>query len=245
MGSSGIYKTNSMKILVTGINGLMGQAIKSLMPDVIGLERKVCDITNYNEVKNAFNKYKPDVVLHLAAYTEVGTAEAERKKCYTVNVLGTQNIAKFSNHLLYLSTEYVFDGERGNYSENDYPNPVNFYGLTKLLGEYEAKKAKRFTIIRTLFKARPYKHQLVPTDMWTSGGYVDDIAPQLVYALQYIEKLPKILHIGFEKRNMFDFAKETRENILPIKRSSLSVRLPRDASLNSKLWKEFLNGNKT
>lgn len=236
-----------MKILITGANGLMAKQLRALTQgrewvergiEFIATDRKMLDITDYNSVKRAFEQYKPDVTLHLAAYTDVGKAEVEKRACYRANVLGTANVAKFSKHLIYISTEYVFDGERGNYQEDDIPNPQNFYSLTKLLGEFEATKAPRHTIIRTLFKAKPFKHDYVATDMWTSGRYVDEVARELLFALIHADKLPKVMHIGFEKINLAELAKQTK-TILPIKRSSMPIRLPKNTSLNTRKWQEF------
>lgn len=212
-------------------------------PHFIFLESKVVDITQYAQVKAYMEKEKPDVVLHLAAYTDVAMAYAEMKKCYAVNVLGTRYLAKFSKNFIYMSTEYVFDGERGNYHEDDIPNPVNFYSLTKLLGEHEAGKAKRFTILRTLFKPNPFKHQFVPTDMWTSGDYVNVIAKEIVKVLSIHDKLPRVLHIGTGKKSLFEMARQTRDDIVASKRASLPIRLPRDTSLSTKVWEKLKKEN--
>lgn len=237
-----------LRVLVTGGTGLMGKTLHELLLDPNIFDRqsmfnfvgsKQLDITQYGQVKKVVEHERPDIILHLAAYTDVAMAEVEKRKCYAANVLGTRYLAKFAKHLIYMSTEYVFDGERGNYHEDDIPNPVNFYSLTKLLGEHEASKAKKFTIIRTLFKPRPFKHQTVATDMWTSGDYVDVIAAELVKALSISEHLPRVLHIGTGKKNLFDLAKQTRKDVLAIKRLSLPIRLPRDTSLNTKVWEEL------
>lgn len=239
-----------MKILMTGGSGLLGTELLKQLAEVKYFDGKMTvfhpthnelDITDYNQVKKAMDKQRPDVTVHLAEYTDVGLAESEKKECYKTNVIGTQNMARFAKHFIYLSTEYVFDGERGNYQEDDIPNPVNFYSLTKLLGEFEAKRAQRCTIIRTLFKPRPFKHQFVPTDMWTSGRYVNQIAKELTFALAHIEKLPKVLHIGFERVNLFNLAKETRDDLISTKRSAFPIRLPKDTSLNTYLWRKFKN----
>lgn len=234
------------KILVTGANGLLGRelAVNRLF-DFIGIGRKECDITKISQVHNVFKNYNPDIVLHLAAYTDVENAELKKKECYTTNVVGTANIAKFAKFLIYMSTEYVFDGERGNYKEGDIPNPVNFYALTKLLGEFEAKMAKRHLIIRTLFKPRAFKHKNVCGDMWTSGDYVDVIAREIAHAVKIAERLPEIIHIGTGRKNLYNLAKQTREDAIPIKRADLKIRLPRDTSLNTKLWERLKNGNQS
>jgi dTDP-4-dehydrorhamnose reductase len=241
------------KLLITGGSGRMGKELqKQFREGVISGEtfplwewtvatpsHDALNIQNPTQVKGYMQTYTPDIVLHLAGYTDVGLAEVEKKQCYNANVIGTRNIARYAKHLIYMSTEYIFDGERGNYQEEDIPNPVNFYSLTKLLGEHEAARARRFTILRTLFKPRPFEHNAVCTDMWTSGDYVDVIAKEIVTALSIADRLPRVLHMGTGRKNLFDLAKQTRDDILPIKRNSISVKLPRDTSLNTKVWEEL------
>ena len=229
----------NLKILVTGGSGLLGKEIQKHLK-VIAPSHKELDITKKSSVRDGFRKYQPDIVVHLAAYTDVMKAQAEKKKCFEVNVWGTDLVACRSKFFIYLSTEYVFDGEkrRGGYHEGCIPNPVNFYSMTKLLGEAFAIRAKKYCIIRTLFKARPYKHKFVPTDMWTSGDYVDVIAKKIVYAIKNYDKLPKILHIGTGRKQLFELAKQTRK-VIPIKRSDISIRLPGDTSLDTTLWEQL------
>lgn len=235
------------KILITGATGLLGSVLmqdKKLQEkySVVGYGSSM-DIRDYEKIWDVFEKEKPDIVLHLAAYTDVLMAERDKAACYQLNVKGTRNIVEacdvFKAKLVYMSTEYVFDGEKGNYKENDIENPVNFYGITKYMGEQEVHPLPGSVTIRTLFKPRPFKHVHVPTDMWTSGGYVDEIASEIVKALLWIDKLPKIIHIGFNRQNLFEMAQLTRNDLFPIKLKELTVKLPRDASLDCSLWKQI------
>jgi len=194
------------------------------------------DITSKESIKAAFKKYQPQLVVHLAAYTAVGMAEYERRLCYRTNVWGTEQIALRSPFLIYMSTEYVFDGEKGDYNEGSVPNPLHFYALTKLLGEFEAKKARKYCVIRALFKPRPYGYDRVQCDQWTSGDYVDVMAKKIALAIKNYEKLPKILHIGTARKNLYQLALQTVKKAVPIRRISLPVRLPRDTSLDTTLY---------
>ncbi len=132
------------KILVTGANGQLGSAIVTVFRqhqiDVIGTDRRILDITNYDNVNKVINYHKPDVIIHCAAYTAVDKAESDRETCYKSNVEGTRNLAKiaqqFNIEFVYFSTDYVFDGtKKSPYETYDIPNPINYYGLTKYLGE--------------------------------------------------------------------------------------------------------------
>ena len=227
----------SQKILITGSQGMVGTELKNHL-DFIAVGRDDADITNEDQVKAMLDKHQPDLVVHLAAYTNVAKAETERALCYAVNVNGTDNLARHVPHLIYMSTEYVFDGEEGNYDEAAIPNPVNFYSLTKLLGECMATKAPKYSIIRTLMKPRPYKYDAVPGDMYTAGDYVDTMCKEYAIAIKHAEQLPAIINIGTGRKSLLELARQTRD-VYPIERKSLPVKLPADTSLNLERWQQF------
>lgn len=111
------------------------------------------DLTNYSKVIEVFNSVKPDIVIHMAAVGDVDLCEKDKELAWNVNVEATKALAKLaskhSSLFLYLSTDYVFDGEKGLYKEVDIPNPVNFYGLTKLIAEEIVKGVDNHVIVRT------------------------------------------------------------------------------------------------
>ncbi|HEC87728.1 MAG TPA: dTDP-4-dehydrorhamnose reductase [Thermoplasmata archaeon] len=139
-----------MRIFVTGGSGLVGRCLQKKLH-----EKKVffsfykhsinqknfiqMDITKKEEVFRVMEKFSPDVIIHTAALTNVDKCEVEKETAYSINVTGTKNIAEYAKNynckLIYISTDYVFDGEKGFYIEEDIPNPINFYGFTKLEGE--------------------------------------------------------------------------------------------------------------
>ncbi|MBU5455561.1 dTDP-4-dehydrorhamnose reductase [Caproiciproducens sp. MSJ-32] len=147
-----------MQILVIGAKGQLGydvvERLKELNIEHIGVDRDNFDLTDEKQTKEYIMNYKPDVVIHCAAYTAVDKAEDERDLCYAVNVLGTKNIVEACKELdakmVYISTDYVFDGEKEEpYEVTDTPNPVNYYGYTKYLGEEEVKKnLQKYFIVR-------------------------------------------------------------------------------------------------
>ncbi|MCA1032225.1 dTDP-4-dehydrorhamnose reductase [Bacillus timonensis] len=148
-----------MKVLVTGANGQLAYHLKEALRNenytYIGYSRELMDITDSLKVNQVILTEKPDVVIHCAGYTNVNKAEHNYEQSYLVNCVGTKNIAKASERLgaklLYVSTDYIFDGEKGQpYIETDQPNPINVYGRTKWLGELEVKKYhSNYFIIRT------------------------------------------------------------------------------------------------
>jgi dTDP-4-dehydrorhamnose reductase len=144
------------KVLVTGVNGLLGQAIMSLFkresdfeliqssvedePFIdLGLEYVKLDITNKDEVKKITSKILPDVIINCAAFTNVDKCETEREQCWKLNVDAVKNliIASRPNNIkiVHYSTDYIFDGKNGPYKEDSIPNPISFYGRSKLASE--------------------------------------------------------------------------------------------------------------
>jgi dTDP-4-dehydrorhamnose reductase len=133
-----------MKILVTGVTGQLGydvlkEGVKRGF-EIKGIGSEDLDITNEYAVNNYINTFKPDAIIHCAAYTAVDKAETDRDYCWKVNVEGTKYLANTARQLnikfMYISTDYVFDGVGElPFDETTKPNPVGFYGLTKYEGE--------------------------------------------------------------------------------------------------------------
>lgn len=147
-----------MKVLVTGANGQLGyDVVKELKLQNIecyGATRKDFDLCNFFIMEKFITEYNPDVIIHCAAYTAVDKAEDEPEVCRAVNAGGTENIAKICKKIdakmLYISTDYVFDGTKvGHYEVDDLPNPINVYGKTKLEGERAVQKIlDKYFIVR-------------------------------------------------------------------------------------------------
>ena len=147
-----------MRIIVTGAKGQLGsdvmQRLSEIGAEAIGADIDRLDITDEKAVDSFFKESHADGVIHCAAYTNVDLAESQKEICRKINADGTRNIAaaceKYGMKLLYLSTDYVFDGRGIEPFETDSPKaPCNFYGKTKLDGETEAARlCKRLFIVR-------------------------------------------------------------------------------------------------
>ncbi|OAU09787.1 dTDP-4-dehydrorhamnose reductase [Lacticaseibacillus rhamnosus] len=163
-----------MKILITGAQGQLGTELRHLL-DARGItyratDAKDLDITNEAAVNQYFADYQPDLVYHCAAYTAVDKAEDEAKALnQLVNVDGTRNLAKAAAKvdatLVYISTDYVFDGDSKEiYTVDDQPAPRNEYGRAKYEGEQQVQKyLKKYYIIRTSWIFGEYGHNFVYT----------------------------------------------------------------------------------
>lgn len=179
------------------------------------------------------------LIIHCAAYTDVEGAEDNKSLCYGVNVEGTLALARYKIPMVYISTEYVFGGMDGNYKETDERFPVNYYAKTKAWGE-DASRETESLRIRVLFKPSPWAYPKAFTDQYTSGDYVEVIAPLIAKAIKDYPNRNDVLHIGTGRKSIYDLARKTRE-VGKIKRSDVKVRIPKDTSLNLDKWKEFIN----
>ena len=161
------------KIIVTGSNGLLGQKVTALSiqdPEIeliatsVGPNRhnlkdgytyEELDVLDLDRLNELVERYRPDSIIHTAAMTNVDACEAERAKCYALNVQSVKNLIDVCQirdiQLIHLSTDFIFDGENGPYTEEAEPNPLSYYGETKLESELILKKSScRWAILRTI-----------------------------------------------------------------------------------------------
>ncbi len=155
------------RLLVTGISGLLGSNIAlsgknwrnfkifgtfNSTPVTLGQESVKMDLRNEQEVARVLQDVHPDIIIHAAAYTDVDGCEENQKLARAVNVKGTERIVNYAEKtgtkVVYISTDYVFDGETGNYTENDEVDPVDYYGQTKLDGEKIISTLENYLICR-------------------------------------------------------------------------------------------------
>ncbi|MEK5240006.1 dTDP-4-dehydrorhamnose reductase [Paenibacillus sp. FSL L8-0470] len=148
-----------MRVLVTGANGQLGHDMLLCLSrhniDCLGVDKGDFDLTELEVTAQFIKEYKPDVLIHCAAFTNVDLAESEIEKCYALNVDATANIALqcklVGSKLVYVSTDYIFSGEAEKpYETGDWAEPVSVYGKTKLLGEKSIQEnMDKYFIVRT------------------------------------------------------------------------------------------------
>ncbi len=196
-----------MRILVTGAAGMLGHALTPLLEadhQVIGLSRKDCDLCDEDAVREIFLLQNPDVVIHLAAFTNVDACELEPEKAKAGNEIATLNVAKATKRagatLLYTSTDYVFDGRLDRpYREDDIPNPLSVYGRSKLMGERHVQEVlDRYFIVRTSWLFGPNGKNFVSTILRLAGEkseirVVNDQRGSPTYTRHLAQKLAELV----------------------------------------------------
>lgn len=229
-----------MKVLLTGGSGRLGQELQPLLPEVVAPSSQELDLTRPETIVMALATHDPDVVVHAAAYTDVKGAETDRECCWAVNVDGTRHLVRAlgDTPLIYISTDYVFYGDRGDYSETDPVGPVrNTYALSKLAAEAVARVAPRHLVVRTSFRPRDWPYPTAFDDLYTGQDYVDVIAPDIALAIRQLGAVPfDTLHIVTARKRVFDLARQRSPSVKAGSKAAAGVDLPDDISLNIDRW---------
>ena len=266
------------RVLIVGSNGMLGQRLTEFFLKNDRVELHCCsaeeesyisdidyvklDIRNKKEVRKVIHNFYPDFIINAAAYTNVDGCESNKELAWKINVDGVKSLAYYGSavdsHIIHISSDYVFDGVAGPYSEVDQPNPISYYGRSKLASENVLKGSGcRYAIVRTnvLYGQAKYgrpdfvkwvvnslrESQVIRivTDQINNPTYLDDI----VFGINKIIKLNKegIYNLaGPEFLSRFEFAeriaeyfKLDRNLIIPIKTKEL--KQPALRPLNSGL----------
>jgi len=270
------------KVLITGSGGLLGSRLASIISgdcEVISthyapLQRpnfRLMDVIDRTQVFTVVRETSPDAVVHTAAATNVDKCETDRGWALNVNSVGTRNVAaacaSIGARLIYVSTDYVFDGLKGLYSEEDEPNPVNYYGLTKMQGEnYVRETCENHIIARTsvVYGWNPRRPNFatwvvdslinrrrirVVEDHYNSPTLVDELAETIREMLHSEED--GVYHVaGGERISRYGFALKIAETfgldgslVVPAKMAELRnwvAKRPQDSSLCiEKLRRDF------
>jgi len=266
-----------VKILVTGASGMLGYELIRLACrdhevwgtylehrlDVPGCQMFRLDLTDAGQCRKELKHIKPEAIVHAAAMTDVDHCEREQDKARCINTEGTGLLAETAEELgarlVYISTDYVFDGEKGRYKEEDPPSPVNYYGATKLLGEdlvrrhctqglilrtsiYGLQKPPRQGLMERLIETlREGKSLPRFADQFATPLYAGQLSALILQLLDH--RALGLLHIGSADRiSRFEFARKVAEIFtfdaaviqpVPFGGSAELARRPRDSSLVS------------
>jgi dTDP-4-dehydrorhamnose reductase len=274
-----------MRVLVTGSSSTPGYRIveelakagykvyahynEHEIPDIDNVVKVKADFRNLERVAQLVKESKPDIVIHTAAIGDVDKCEVDKELAWRVNVEATLALVKESSkmgiYFLYLSTDYVFDGERGLYREDDVPNPINYYGLTKLGAENVVRSGlDKYAIVRTShiygfgMGRKNFARAVVESlsqgqkvralvDQWLSPTLNTLLAKAV---REIIEKdYTGVIHIAGERISRYDFAKAIArrfgfdENLIePITMRDIQFKAkrPRDSSLDTSRARSIL-----
>jgi dTDP-4-dehydrorhamnose reductase len=262
------------RILICGANGLLGQRLslmlstqtdyevlntsveRSFVYDNKLFDYNQLDIANRSDVKSLISSFQPDVILNAAAVTNVDWCESNREEAWKANVSAVKNLAEASRkvgaQLIHVSTDYIFDGKNGPYDETAKPNPLGYYGKTKLASENAIRSAMiRHTIVRTMVlygsgigvkanfalwvvnSLKAGKQIQVVDDQHGNPTFVGDLAMAMIKAFELNRE--GIFHVGGgDQLSRYDFARQAAEVfnldaslIKRIKTSDLAQASPR------------------
>lgn len=231
-------------IIFTGGGGLLGSAFRKIAPDFLYPEAKNFNVTNYLQMEQYAVAHNCAQVIHAAAFTSPPLVDKDPIRALEVNIVGTANVVKLcmklGARLMYLSTDYVFQGDKGHYSEMDPVYPVNKYAWSKLGGECAARMYDRALIVRTTFGPDRFPYERAFSDQWTSRESVSVIARKLVALAA--KDVTGIVHVGGERRTVLQYARslDPGRTIGEISVKDVSFKVPVDTSLNCERYKNIV-----
>ncbi len=264
--------TKKLTILVTGAKGMLGTDfcayLKQNNLSLVEWDLPENDLTDVNRTIKLVKQLKPQIIVHCAAYTDVDGCELNKSKAYAVNTQGTWAMVLATKEIgakfIYISTDYVFDGQKESYQETDMPNPINYYGLTKFLAEkLVLQYLKKYFIVRTswlfgkngknfvstiLTLARENKQLEVVNDQIGSPTYTKDLCEPLYQLIN--SEYYRIYHITNSGIcSWYDFATEIIKQsklttpVIPITSDKLSrpAKRPKFSVLENTNYKKIFN----
>lgn len=219
--------------MIFGSGGMLGTEFSSIFPDAIMLKHNDVDICERDKVLEIIWRNRPDIVINAAAYTAVDDCEDNQEIAFAINGKAPGYIAEgcagVGAILVHYSTDYIFDGSKKEYIESDTPNPINIYGVSKLMGETSVmEKTDNYRIIRTSWLYGAHGKNFVDTMVMLSGKMdavkvVNDQFGKPTYAADLARKTPDVIahqpgiyHITNEGVcSWYEFASAVIDNVIP------------------------------
>ena len=225
-----------MKIIITGKKGLLSSELQNIDLNLIGLSSKNYDISKQSIIKK-LNNINPDIIIHSGAITDSFVVDQNPSLAINTNIIGTAHIAnyciKYNKRLVFISTDYIYSGVKGDYKESDEILPYNNYAWTKLAGECSVRLVFNHLIIRTSFGSNTFPYSQAWTNQIVSKDYVNIIAPMILKAAK--SNVIGVLNIGTSPKTMFEYASK-QNTVLPIKKEQ-----PTNFSLNLERYEQLFS----
>jgi len=235
---------NQQKIIFTGGSGLLGSEFRKIRPDMHYPTSKEFNVTNYHQMKEYLKSRRCELIVHAAAFTSPPLIDKDPLKTLAVNIVGTSNVVKLcveiDARLIYISTDYIFKGDKGNYKETDPVYPVNKYAWSKLGGECAVRMYDKSLIVRTTFGPNVFPYEKAFVDQWTSRESVSVIAWKIS---KLIEKdITGVIHVGGKRKTVLEYAKglDATKDIGELCINEVTFDAPVDTSLCCDRFKELL-----
>jgi dTDP-4-dehydrorhamnose reductase len=218
--------------ILTGGSGRLGTEIVEILPELMFPNSSEFNILNIEQMRSYIKNIKVDYIVHAAAYTDVLKAEDNPEPAIESNLIGTLNVLKLCKEnnirLVYISTDYVFDGKSRDYDIDDAINPLTNYAKTKAAAELIVRTYENSLVIRTSFFGREFPYEAAFVNQYTSKDYVDLQAPRIIKA--FSNKRTGIVHVGTTRRSIYEIAKIRKPHV---EKMFLTVghKIPKDTSL--------------
>ena len=236
---------DSRKIIFTGGDGLLGSEFKKILPDINYTDYEDFNVLNYDQMKAFVDGKGYECIIHAAAFTSPPKIDKDPLEALDVNIVGTANVVKlcieFGLRLIYISTDYVFKGDAGDYKETDPVYPVNKYAWSKLGGECAVRLYDKSLIVRTTFGPNVFPYKKAFVDQWTSRESVHIIVGMIGKLID--KDVTGIIHVGGKRKTVFEFAKGLDESkeIGELSIKDVSFTVPVDTSLNCDKYNNLVN----
>jgi dTDP-4-dehydrorhamnose reductase len=236
--------TNKSHIIFTGGIGLLGSEFKKIRPEIDYPSLEEFNVKNYHQMRKYVELGDCRLFVHAAAITSPPLIDENPIEGLDVNIVGTANVVRlcmeFDIKLIYISTDYVFKGDKGNYKETDPVYPVNKYAWSKLGGECAVRMYDKTLIIRTTFGPDVFPYQKAFIDQWTSRESVSVIAEKISKLID--KNITGVVHVGGKKRTVFEYAKslDTTRDIGELSINDVGFVVPVDTSLNCDKYKRLM-----
>lgn len=237
-------KFDEKKVLFTGGSGLLGSEVKKLLPDADFPDASVFDVTNYNQMDKYLAGKDVKIIVHAAAFTSPPKIDQEPLKGLEINIVGTSNVVKLcvkrNIKLVYICTDYVFKGDKGDYREDDPVYPVNKYAWSKLGGECAVRLYDNSLIIRTTFGPTVFPYEKAFSDQWTSRESVDVVAKKIVDLVR--SGANGTVHVGGKRKTVLDYANSLNADrkIQGLSVKDVNFKVPVDTSLNCEKYNSLI-----
>ena len=232
----------NQRITFTGGSGLLGSEFRKIRPEIDYPAENDFDVTNYEQMKQYVQAKGCDLLVHAGAFTSPPLIDKDPRRALEVNIVGTANVVKlcmeFNIRLIYISTDYVFKGDKGDYKEEDPVYPVNKYAWSKLGGECAVRLYDKSLIIRTTFGPNVFPYPKAFVDQWTSRESVSTIARMISRLLD--KNITGVIHVGGKRKTVFEYAKslDPCKSVERLSIHDVNFRVPVDTSLNCDRYRQ-------